>query len=180
MNRKLERREIGLFPLGDGKLQHAAEHRRHELAVRHAVLLNQLQVFERIESLHDDRCAALTNREVDRGLRCRVVERCGRQIDHPIAVLPEVGEEVEDRQILRRSLLRQRPDNPLRLTCGTRRVEHRRAEQFVVNRRSRLIRDRCGVVPNTLVGPCRRTADHEDQGHVVERRHRFDDERKLR
>ena len=64
------------------------------------VLLDELQVLLGIEALHDDRRAAAADRQADRPLRRRVVERRGRQVDHALAVAPLVVQELHQRQRL--------------------------------------------------------------------------------
>ena len=65
------------------------------------VFFDQRQVLLGIEALHDDRGAAVADRQPDRGLRRRVVERRGRQVHHAFAVAPQLVNEIEQRQLLR-------------------------------------------------------------------------------
>src|ERR1700681_3857268 len=60
-----------------------------------------------------------------------MIQRRRRQVDHALAVLPEFLQEVEDRQLLGRRVLRQRPQNALRPAGGTGRIKHRGADAFV-------------------------------------------------
>ena len=95
---------------------------------------DQLEIALGVKALHDDDGAAHLDGEIDRGLRRRVIERRGRQIDHAFAVLPDFYQEIEQRQFLGRRLLRQRPQNPFRTPGGARRIKHRSADIFVRDR----------------------------------------------
>ena len=70
------------------------------------------------------------DREIDGGLRRRMIQRRRRQIDHAFAVLPELLQEIEQRQLLRRRLLRQRPQDAFRPAGGAGRIEHRGADDI--------------------------------------------------
>ena len=98
MDRDLQRRQVVAFAHLVRQLEHAAEHGRHQLAVRHAIALDQLQILFGIELLHDDDGAAVADRQRHRGLRRRMIQRRRRQIDHALAVVPEPVEEIEQRQ----------------------------------------------------------------------------------
>ena len=58
VDRDLERGQVVALRTCLRQLQHAREHRRHELAVRDAPLLDQREITLGIEVLHDDRGAA--------------------------------------------------------------------------------------------------------------------------
>ena len=98
VDRDLERRQVVARPHRFRQLQHAREHRRHQLAVGDAPSLDQLEITLRIEALHDDGGAAAADGEIDRGLRCRMIERRRREVDHAFAVVPELVQEIEQRQ----------------------------------------------------------------------------------
>ena len=95
---------------------------------------DQLEILFRIETFHDDRGAAHPNRQIDGGLWRRMIERRGRQVDHAFAVLPELLQEIEQRQLLRRRHLLQRPQDALGPAGGARRIEHRGAVTFIGDR----------------------------------------------
>ena len=137
VDRDLQRRQVVALAHLLRQLQHAREHRRHQLAVRDAPFLDQREIMLGVELLHDDGGAADADGEIDGGLRRRMIERRRRQIDHALAVLPELVQEIEQRQLLRRRLLRQRPQDALRPAGRARRIEHRGAELFVGDRRRR-------------------------------------------
>src|SRR5258708_7422083 len=101
------------------------------------MLLDELQVMLGVEALHDDGGPAHADGEVDRRLRRGMIERRRREVDHAVAVLPELLEEIEDRQLLHGWLLRQWPYDAFRPARGARRIEHGRAERFVDDRRCR-------------------------------------------
>ncbi len=58
-----ERRQVVAAAHRLGQLQHPAEHRRHQLAVRDPVLLDQRQVVLGVEVLHHDHGAAVADRQ---------------------------------------------------------------------------------------------------------------------
>ena len=64
---------------------------------------NELEITLGIEALHDDDGAAVADRQVDGRLRRRMIERRGRQVDHAFAVMPELLQEIEQRQLLCRA-----------------------------------------------------------------------------
>ncbi len=74
MDGDFQRRQVVTQPCGLWKLQHAGEHRGHELTMGHPVFLNEFEIPFRIETLHDDDCAARADREIDGDLRGCVVE----------------------------------------------------------------------------------------------------------
>jgi hypothetical protein len=113
------------------QFQHAREHRGHQLGVGDAPFRDQFQVFFRIEIFHDDDGAAGADRKIDRGLRRRVIEWRRREVDHAFAVLPDLVQEIEDRQVLHRRLLRQRPQDAFRPAGGAGGIKHRGADAFV-------------------------------------------------
>src|SRR5581483_2358560 len=93
--------------------------------------LNQLQIALGVEALHDDGGAADPDGQVDGGLRRGVIERRGREIDHALAVLPELLQEIEQRQLLLWRLFGQGPQDALRPSGGAGGIEHRGADALV-------------------------------------------------
>ena len=85
----LQRRQVVAGPRLIGQLQHPREHRRHQLAVRDLIALDQAQILLGIEVFHDHHRSTATDGQAHSGLRCRVIERRGRQIDHPVAIPPK-------------------------------------------------------------------------------------------
>ena len=100
VDRDLKRRHVVFLAHRLGKLEHAPEHRRHQLAVGRPVFVDKLQIVLRVESLHDDGGAPHPDREGHRGDRSRVIKRRRRKVGHAFAVTPQLGDEVEDRQVL--------------------------------------------------------------------------------
>ena len=70
------------------QLEHAAEHRGHQLRVRDSVPLDQGQELLRVEALHDRHGASAADgqRRIAQGRR--VVQRGRREISHALAALP--------------------------------------------------------------------------------------------
>ncbi len=164
MDRDFERRKVIARAHRLGQLQHAREHGRHELAVGDAVDLDEFEIPLGVEVLHDDGGAAHADRQVDGGLGRRVVERGGRQVDHALAVLPELDQEIEQRKVLHRRLLGERPQDALGTPRRARGVEHRSAEDLVRDWRFRAILDRLMEADDTLA--LARAVHHHADGDV--------------
>ena len=130
-----------------GQLEHPAEHRRHELAVGDPVLLDGGEELLRIEALHDHRRGAEAQGGGHRRLRCRVVDGRRRQVAHARAHREHVHHELHHRQRLGRVDLGKRAQDPLRTARRAGRVQHRRAELLVVDRRRRVLGDGCVIGP---------------------------------
>ena len=113
-----ERREIVGRARCFGQFQQATEHGRHELAVGDAIVFDQAEVLLRIEAFHDDDRTAAANREIAGGLRCRVIQRRRRQVDHVVAVVPESVEKCVQRQRFGGGLLGHRPHDAFRAARG--------------------------------------------------------------
>jgi hypothetical protein len=64
-----------------------------------------------------------------------MIERRRRQIGHAVATAPRPQKEVDNRQMLRPRVFRQRPQNPFRAARRAGGIEHRGAEGFAGNRR---------------------------------------------
>ena len=88
------------------QLEHPREHRRHQLAVRNPVGLDQPQELFRIEPFHYDCSAAHTDREIDPDVWRCMIQWCGRQINQPFAEPPNLSQSVVNRQCLSGRLLR--------------------------------------------------------------------------
>ena len=75
VHRDVQRRQVVALAHAFRQLEHAAEHRGHQLDVRDAVLLDQRQALLGIEVLHDHHGAAVADGQRHVGLRRRVVQR---------------------------------------------------------------------------------------------------------
>jgi len=95
------------------QFEHAREHCRDELAVRHPTTLDGRQELFGIEVLHDDCGTAHTDRPGNPAQWCRVVKRGRREIDHVFAKTTHLHQGIEDWQRLPRQVFRQRPRNAL-------------------------------------------------------------------
>ena len=89
VDRHFERGQIVAQARRFGQLEHATEHGGHQLTVRHTILLDQRQIVFWLEALHDDGGRAVADREPDRRLWRRMIERCGGQIDHVVSIAPQ-------------------------------------------------------------------------------------------
>ena len=78
VDRNLERRQVVGRAHVFRQLQHPRKHRRHELCMGDAPALHQFEIPLGIEALHDNRGAACADREIDGGLRRRMIKRCRR------------------------------------------------------------------------------------------------------
>ena len=130
-----ERREVVFLAHVLRQFEHAREHGRHELRVRDLVLLDELQIVLGIEALHHDHFRAFGDREIDRGLRRGMVERRRREVDHVLAIAPELVEKFEQRKTLFRRLLGQGAQDAFRTAGRARGIEHRRAQVLIRDRR---------------------------------------------
>ena len=182
MHDSLQRRQVVTTTRRFRQLQHAAEHRRHELAVRDPIPLHQLQVLLGIEVLHDHHGSAVADDQGHVGLRRRVIERRRRKVEHALAALPQRIEKAEQRQRLRRRVLWQWPQDAFRAARRAGRVQHRRAQPFVGNRRSGVGRCGAGEVDEPPVVHCLSVVaavDDEAALHPRATRHRFPCHRQL-
>ena len=84
MHDELQAGQVELQPLVIRQLQHADEHRRHELHVRHLVGLDRAQALERVEALHQHDRAAVADRAHRPCGRRRVVHRRWAQVDRRV------------------------------------------------------------------------------------------------
>src|SRR6516162_5832334 len=85
--------------------------------------------------LHDDRGATEVDREGYPSMRRRMIEWRRRQVGHAVAKPPQLHQEIVDWELLRRRLVRQRPQDvlwPARRAGG---IQHRGAKRFVGDRR---------------------------------------------
>ena len=121
-----------------GQLQQPREHRGHHLAVGDPVLRDEVEVLRGIEALHDHRRRAEAHRGRHAGLRRRVVQRRRRQVAHALAEAEHVAHELHHRHGVGGMHVGQRAQDALRPTGRARRVQHRRAELLVVDRRGRV------------------------------------------
>src|SRR5215831_5574382 len=78
MNGHLKGREIVFGSNTIRQLEQPGEHRRHKLTVRHLEFLDEGKIAFGFEALHDDGCAAVPDRKIDRDMGRRVIERSWR------------------------------------------------------------------------------------------------------
>jgi hypothetical protein len=96
---------------------------------------DKLKKALRVEMLHDHGRSAGAHREVDAGMRRRMIKRRRGEIGEPLSVSPELHQKSPQAQRLSRRLQRQRAQHALWPSRGARGIEHRSAEGFVVDRR---------------------------------------------
>ena len=104
------------------------------------VLLDELEVLLGVEALHDHDGAAGADRQAGRALRRGVVQRRRRQVDLPLPVAPRAMRN-ENRASESDGVVSGRARTmPFGRPGRARRVEHRAAEELVVDRRVRVLR----------------------------------------
>ncbi len=168
MNDVFERRHVVLGTGGLVELEHANEHRRHDLTVGDLVLVDELQVLLRIEVLHGhDRRPEGVLRHAE-AQRSSMVE--GRRREVALGVVDaeqertQAGHAVVER--LER-LVRERSRDALRHAGGAGRVEHvEPGDAGLVERLGRLCSDR-GLVGLISVD---RPVEHQPKFDVRRRR----------
>ena len=177
MNRDLLRRQVVLRADLGGELQHADEHRRHPLAVRHAVLLDERQRVLGRELLHHDGGAAEPQRAHAVEERCRVIQRRGRQVDGVGSHSPDRGHHAHLGRLLADSLTGDLVLDAFGPSRRARRIEHPRAFELFRERLGRIAVARHLV---RVVAVDRMVADDEPHlgvRHLVEQLNRDRGER---
>ena len=144
----LQRRQVVLVAHLLGQLQHAHEHRRHELRVRDVVLLDQRERLLGIEVLHRDHGAAEAHRAHRIEQRRRVIQRRGRQVDGVAVHPPHRRHHPHLDRLLPDALARDLVLHALRPPRRPRRIQHPRALELLVERHRRIpvARGRVGLV----------------------------------
>ena len=107
-----------------GQLEHAHEHRRHDLGVGHLVALDEGQELLRIEVLHDHRGAADPLDGHVEAQRSRVVQRRGREVHHPVAEPEQHRAQGQQGRVGAERHVGDRSLHALGPAGGARRVEH--------------------------------------------------------
>ncbi len=120
-----------------GELEHADEHRRHELRVGHAFAVDRVEARLGVEVLHQhERAPDAVHGHRPHEWR-RVVERRGCEVALPRREPHHPAEQRTDRVVGAVGLAGEETPHPLGPAGGARRVQHRRAFAFVAERDAR-------------------------------------------
>ena len=136
----LQARDVVALALLLRELQHADEHRRDELRVRHSIALDELEALARVEALHHhDRRAQSLHRH-RRHQRRGVIQRRGRQV-HGVGAGAVEGETVRELHGRGRRVAERRAGQLFAYTLWAarraRRIQHLPALALVVERAGR-------------------------------------------
>ena len=143
-----QRRDVVAIAHRRSEREQPVEHRRHEVHVRHAMLLDEGKGLLGVPALHHHHRHAAAERRHERdGERGGVVQRAGAQVHVAVAVL--VHRHARDQAVGIRRL-----GDALRVAGGARRVEHGGAQRGVVDVGAALRREH--VVPRLEPGHARR------------------------
>ncbi len=124
MHNRAQGRKVVLLPHGVGQLEHAHEHGRDELGVRHLVLFDEGQAALGVEVLHDhDRASEALGRHGPHE-RGGVIKRRRREVHVPRAEAHDPAQHAGEDDIGAEGLPGERPSDPLGVAGGARRVEH--------------------------------------------------------
>ena len=124
------------------ELEHAHEHRRHQLAVGDAIFFDHRQIGFRVEAFHHHHGAAKAMHCHAVAQRGSVIERRRRQIHHVRRELIKHGDEIGQRVTAIERPFGQRPAHALGPAGGAAGIEHITPAAFIGNARCRLSRQR--------------------------------------
>ena len=145
--------------------QQPHEHRRHPLAMRHSIPLNQRQRPRRIEPPRHDARPTTAQHMQREPVRCGVIQRSRRQINRVRRTYPRRRQNPRDRQRHPTHLrTQQRPEYPLRMPGRARRIHQIPPDRPQRQRPIRLPRHHGAIVDRIA------TAAHQRHDHPRQNR----------